>query len=137
MRTQAGKGVVEVTTYRAQVSRDGKYWLIYIPEIDKYTQARNLGEVEEIARDLIALWLEVPPVSVAIHPEIELPDGVQHHLEWADKYRAEAAESQAAAAREYRAAATVLKQGGLTVRDIGHVLGVSHQRAQQLVEDRR
>lgn len=134
MRAQTRKGVVEVTTYRAQVSRDGKYWLVYIPEIDKYTQARNLGEIESMARDLISLWLEVAPETIDIHPEIELPAAVQQHLQWADKYRAEAAQSQAEAAKEYRLAAVELKSAGLTVRDIGKALGVSHQRAQQLVD---
>lgn len=125
---------MEVTTYRAQVSRDGKFWLVYIPEIDKYTQARNLGEVESMARDLIALWLEVEPATIAIHPEVELPAGVYEHLQWAEKYRAEAADSQAQAAKEYRLAAAELKSAGLTVRDIGKALRISHQRAQQLLD---
>ena len=124
-----------MTTFRAQVTRDGKYWLIYIPEIGKHTQARNLAEVTPIAQDLIALWLEIPTTSVAIHPEIELPDGVYHHLEWANKYRAEAAQAQTEAAKEYRAAAATLRDAGLTYRDIGQVLDISHQRAAQLLED--
>lgn len=125
---------MEVTTYRANVTRDGKYWLVHVPDIDKYTQARNLAEVEDMARDLIALWLEVPPATIAVHADIELPAVVSQHLQWADKYREEAAEAQASAAREYRAAAAELRAAGLTVRDVGKALGVSHQRAQQLLE---
>lgn len=49
--------------YRAKVSRDGKFWLIYVPKIDRWTQARNLGEVETMARDLIAIMDEVRPDS--------------------------------------------------------------------------
>jgi hypothetical protein len=41
--------------------------------------------------------------------------------------------AQAAAARERRIAARELKAKGLTVRDIGAALGISYQRAQQLV----
>ncbi len=35
-----------MTTYHARVSRGDVCWLVHIPEIDHYTQARNLGEVE-------------------------------------------------------------------------------------------
>lgn len=122
-----------MTTYQANASRDGKYWLVHIPEINKYTQARNLAEVEPMARDLIALWLEIAPDSFDVTPHVELPVSASHHLELAAKYRREAAEAQAEAAREYRGAALALRAEGLTVRDIGAALGVSFQRAQQLI----
>jgi DNA-directed RNA polymerase specialized sigma24 family protein len=126
-----------MSTYRAQVSRDGKYWLVYVPDIDKYTQARNLAEVESQARDLISLWLEVPSNTVDIHQVIELPVDVHDHLELAQRFRDEASRAQAEAAREYRSAATALKAQGMTLRDIGQALGVSHQRAQQLIDSHR
>lgn len=50
-----------MTVYHAQVSRDGKYWLVHVPEIGKYTQARNLGEVDAMARDLIAIMTDQEP----------------------------------------------------------------------------
>lgn len=59
-----------MTVYRAQVSRDGGYWLVHVPEIDKYTQARTLDEAEPMARDLLALWLEVPPASFEVRVTI-------------------------------------------------------------------
>jgi hypothetical protein len=125
--------MVEMKTYHANVSRDGRFWLVHIPEIDQYTQARNLTEVEPMARDLIALWLEIPADSFDIAVHVELPKAVQRHLELAAKYAADSARAQARAARERRIAARELKAKGLTVRDIGAALGVSHQRAQQLV----
>jgi predicted RNase H-like HicB family nuclease len=125
--------MVEVKTYRAVVNHGERYWLVYIPEIDRYTQARTLAEVEPIARDLIALWFEVPESSFDIDIQVQLPDGVGHHLQLAAKYTEDAAHAQAAAAAERRAAARAPKAEGLTVRDIGAALGVSHQRAQQLV----
>lgn len=36
------------------------WFLVHVPEIDKWTQARNDAEIEPMARDLIATWLDVP-----------------------------------------------------------------------------
>ena len=73
-------------TYHANASRNGRFWLVHIPEIDQYTQGRNLAEVEPMARDLIALWLEIPEDSFDVAVHVELPKDVQHHLELAAKY---------------------------------------------------
>lgn len=50
-------------TYLVRVQRDGNFWVITVPEIDCVTQARFPGEIEYMARDLIAVWLEVEPDS--------------------------------------------------------------------------
>ena len=39
-------------TYDIQVTRDGRWWMVYVPEIDQLTQARHHGEIEPIARSL-------------------------------------------------------------------------------------
>ncbi len=122
-----------VNSYTAVASRGERYWLVHLPEIDQYTQARNLDEVEPMARDLIALWKEVPEDSFQLSVRVDLPDDVLYRLELARKYTNEAARAQSEAARERRDAAKELKRAGMTVRDIGKALGVSHQRAQQLV----
>ncbi|OHU23589.1 hypothetical protein BKG77_08075 [Mycobacteroides chelonae] len=53
-------------TYDIQVTRDGKWWMINVPEIDQLTQARHEGEVEEMARDLIAVHQDIPIEDVAV-----------------------------------------------------------------------
>ncbi|MBA0046300.1 hypothetical protein [Mycobacteroides sp. LB1] len=53
-------------TYDIQVTRDGKWWMIHVPEIDQLTQARSQGEVEEMARGLIAVHQDVPIDEVAV-----------------------------------------------------------------------
>ena len=125
--------------YRAIASRDERWWLVRIPGLGNdpedglYTQARSLAEVEPMARDLIAVWLDAPEDSFGVQVEVKLPDTVRYHLELCNKLRKEAAAAQAAAAEQYRRAAIELKEDGLTVRDIGIALGISHQRVQQLV----
>lgn len=46
------------------------WFLLHVPEIDQWTQARNDAEVEPMARDLIATWLDVPlsDVQVVVAP---------------------------------------------------------------------
>lgn len=128
-----------MTTYTAIAKPAGKYWLIRIlgfgssPEDGVPAHARNLAEVEPMARDLIAVWSEVAKDSFRIELVIELPDPVRHHLNLARKYADAAAHAQAVAAAERRAAARKLRALGLTMRDIGAALGISHQRAYQLL----
>ncbi|HEX6498731.1 MAG TPA: hypothetical protein VF054_06820 [Micromonosporaceae bacterium] len=40
--------------YRIRAEREGRFWLLTVPELDVVTQARRLTEAEEMARDLIA-----------------------------------------------------------------------------------
>lgn len=134
MRSPTGKGLVALmVTYAATAERDGRFWLVHVPAVDRWTQARSLPEVEAMAKDLIAVMLEVDPESVRLDVEIRLPAAVQEHLEAAKRLRETAAEANSAAARESRAAARALADQGMTMRDIGAALGISHQRAAQLV----
>jgi hypothetical protein len=55
-----------VRTYRAEVSRDGEFWRIRVPEVDRSTQARDEDEIEPMARDLIAIMDDVPADSFAL-----------------------------------------------------------------------
>ncbi len=117
--------------YTALVSRDGKLWHIEVPEIDRVTQARTINEVDDMARDLIAIMTGAEPGSVGLDVRIQLPDSVQAHLSEVERARDAEAEARSHAATELRAAAAELKNAGLSVRELGAVLGVSYQRASQ------
>lgn len=134
MPGQAREGLVEaMNRYTARVTRDGRFWLIYVPEIDHHTQARSLGEIEPMARDLIAVTEDVEPDSFELDVDLTMPEAVADHLRRAGLLRAEAARAQSQAAAEQRAAAIELKESGIPLRDLGKLLGVSYQRAHQLV----
>ncbi len=128
----------EVTkTYNATARRGERYWIIEVPEIGHSTQARNVKEVDVMARDLIAVMLEVPADSFDVDVHFEVPQEAKGHLEAAARLREAAARANASAAEESRAAAFALKQMGLPLRDIGKLLGVSFQRADQLAKGAR
>lgn len=125
-----------MTTFTARATRDNdRYWLVHIPELGHYTQARNVSEIETMARDLVATLRGVDPGSIQLEVDIQLPGNAQEHLARVETLRAEEAEARRAAAVEARAAAAELKQAGLSLRDIGKLLGVSFQRASQLTAD--
>lgn len=119
-------------TYRVDVERDGRFWLLRVPEVG-VTQARHLREVDLMARDLIALTTDNDPGTFDLDVHVEVPAATRRHLQRAERLRDQARDSQSKAAAELRAAAQELAQSGLPMRDIGQLLGVSYQRAHQLV----
>lgn len=54
------------------VTRDGKWWLISIPELGAVTQAREFSSVPTMAREVIALETGVALADVAVDQHIEL-----------------------------------------------------------------
>lgn|GEM_PF-370966 len=126
-----------MSTYTALVSREGKFWHVEVPEIGRVTQARNINEVDDMARDLIAIMAGIERGSVELDVRIQLPDSVQAHLSEVERARDAEADARSHAATELRAAATELKNAGLSVRELGSVLGVSYQRASQLTSSAR
>ena len=53
-------------TYRAEVDRDGKFWRIRVPEIQRTTQARSEAGIEPMARDLISIMEDIPADSFSL-----------------------------------------------------------------------
>src|SRR5438270_5419796 len=124
MRARTGREVVEevkktARTYHAEVRRAGKYWAVYVPEVDRSTQARHLRELGAMTEDLIELMTGAKAGTFKVDYDIELPETVRSHLARAEQLRSESAQAQAAAAAEVRAAARQLHQSGLPLRDVG------------------
>lgn len=124
-------------TYRVQAVREGKFWLLTVPELDVMTQARRLTEAEEMARDLIATWLEVAPESFAVDLDVALPDELTQRRDRARQLRKEADRLRDEAADELRVVVREAHASGMSVRELAVALGVSHQRAQQILAESR
>lgn len=60
----------EPRAYLVVAERHWSHWLVRVPELNIVTQARRVDEIEHMARDLIAVWLEVDydDVSVRVSP---------------------------------------------------------------------
>lgn len=119
--------------YSVDVRRGDRYWLVEVSAVGRTTQARSLREVGPMARDLIAVMTDADPADVELEVNVAVPEGAAAHWRQSAELHAEAARLRAQAAAEAGAAARHLRELGLTVRDIGAVLDVSYQRADQLL----
>ena len=126
------------TTYKVEVTRDGKWWMISIPELDALTQARRIDDVGAMARELIALETGVSLADVAIDQRIELVAGGEDLIERVRTirdHRARLSEEEARVQVEMAEFAKELAAAEVPVRDIVSLLGVAHQRVSQLVNN--
>ncbi len=99
--------------------------------------SKRLSQVEEAVRSLVALMAEVDPKSVAVTIQVKFPEEIQQAMDRAQELRQQANELQSEAAAASRRAARKLHDMRMPLRDIGAVLGISFQRAQQLVASGR
>jgi predicted RNase H-like HicB family nuclease len=129
--------IMQRKTYRADARKDGRWWFVHVPELDTAGQARSASEVEDVAREVIGLWLNTEPDTFDVEVSIEIPGDAGSAWEEAKRREAVAREENAAAASLARRAVASLRAQGLTYRDAGLVLGLSAQRVQQLAASRR
>lgn len=128
--------MAEVKRYEVNVERDGDVWLLRVPGVDRSTQARHLGDVDAMARDLIAVMTGEPagPGAVELDVQYAVPETAARLAEQLADLVRRIEELQAEAARVRGAVANELVvHGRMTYRDAGKLMGLSHQRVQQLV----
>ena len=123
--------------YTARADRDENgVWAIKIVEFPNVlTQAKRLAQVEGLAREAIDL-----AISVGIIPDETYAVVVEKHVFGLEAQVAKAVELRHVANEAVTSsttatvhAARALAEKGLTMRDIGDMLEISFQRAQQLV----
>ena len=124
----------EVKSYHAEVTRDGKFWLVRVREIGRSTQALRYKDVTVMASELIEIMEDLRGDEYDLHLEVHLPSSVKDHQARAEGLREEAQRKQAEAAAENRAAVQELLALGVSQREAGDLLGVSFQRISQLAK---
>lgn len=116
----------------------GRWWVVTVPEVDgALTQARTLTEVPGQAADAVATILDISADNVQVTVRPVLAREVSEPLGRAERLRRRSAEANTAAAQAVREAVARMMATDFTLTDIGVCLGVSVQRAHQLVEDVR
>jgi len=118
-------------SYTVTATPEGRWWHVEVPAIGRVTQARNTKEIPIMAADLVEIMTGETNPDLDIHYQV--PESVRNHLAAATAARQAEATARTQAAQELRAAAKELRAAHLSLADVGAVLGVSHQRAAQLV----
>lgn len=120
-------------TYTVEATRNGTWWSLQCVEVPgALSQAKSLAEAQRIMPEAIAFVAGVPESEVKVIVTPVVPAAVREHVNEASRLRGEAAKANSQSAIESRIAAQLLKETGMTVRDIGKTLGISYQRASQL-----
>lgn len=122
----------------AVAERSGGWWAVRVPELPGvFTQARRLDQVPAMVAHAVGAFLDIPAGEVEVDVQPKIPGDVSQRLQEARNERLQADQLAANAADLLRQVARSLAADGLPERDIGSILGVSHQRAHQLVADPR
>jgi predicted RNase H-like HicB family nuclease len=111
-------------------------WLAEVPEVPGcHTYGRTLEQARRRIREALSLWVE-DAAEVELIEEVSLPHQAQDALRRSKAARAAAERERTRAQSSTRDAARLLVHDlRLGLRDTGELLGLSHQRVQQLVRD--
>lgn len=116
----------------ATAERDGKWWLVTIPELDTVGQARSVREIQSVATEVAALWLDVPEEAVAVEVTVKIaPDALALWIQ-AETAEAEAREAQQRSAALRREAVHLARESNYTLDATAAAFGISRARVQQL-----
>jgi predicted RNase H-like HicB family nuclease len=122
--------------HTATYKRDAEgVWLVeLVDEPRVHTYGRTLAKAREHIRDATALWFDVAEDSFELDEDVQLPPKTKAIVERArvERERAEAAHKNALA-KTRAAALNLVENQHLTMRDAAELLGMSHQRVQQLL----
>lgn len=121
--------------YKVEVTREGRWWMIYVPEIDQLTQARRVAEIVPQAESLIAISTDQPLTDIAVRVESIIVPGLGdiaargRAIAEARNAAVHAAEVAQHEAEEY---ARAMASADVPVRDTAELLDVTPQRVSQL-----
>lgn len=124
-----------VSDYTATAQRvAGGWWMV---QCDQHpgalSQVRRLDQAVDVHREAIAFVTSEPVEQVQVSVVPRLDSAAEDELAAVRRLSDAAARAANQAAEQRAALARRLHEDGLTVRDIGQIMGVSYQRAGQLI----
>lgn len=122
-----------VRNLEANAYKEGKWWMVSIPEIDGLTQAKTIAQIPEQATDLAAIILDVPADQVAVNISYKLPEEAAAADQSWKAAQAQLADAKAKVDATLAELARTLKAQGYTLKDIGALTGYTFQRVSQII----
>ena len=113
-------------------------WIATVPAVKGcHTYGRSINEARERAREALGLFVR-DAASARLVDDVRLPASLRRLLDAQRKAR-QRAEREQLRAREAlcRAVRSLVESQGLSVRDASELLGLSHQRVQQIRQEAR
>lgn len=124
-------GTQMATTVTAVYTRDDRDWLVALEEEPRcHSWGRTISEARRHIKEAASLWFDEVEIVDRVVPPRSIAEAVTRAFE---------ARNQAASANDRfrlaweEAACALVQTAGLSFRDAGAILGVSHQRIAQLV----
>lgn len=133
-RSRTWRGLVAMN-FTSTARKDGRWWVV---QCDQHpgalSQVARLDQAAEHQREAIAFVADLNESEVEVDVRVVIDAGVEDVLAKAREDRRRSGELAAAASEGFRKAAGVLSHDGYSLRDVGAIVGVSHQRAAQLIK---
>jgi predicted RNase H-like HicB family nuclease len=119
-------------TAEYRLDQDGTTWLVEIREVPPcHTYGRSVAQARRRVREALRLFVADAETAELVD-DIQLPGEIGEHVAAAQDARARAEQARAQEAT-LQAAHDLVDRLGLSVRDAAELLGLSHQRVQQLL----
>jgi len=121
--------------YQVEAIRSGKWWALEFPDHQGvHSQVKRLDQAPEMAAEALSFSLDTTIVAGQIEVDITLPPLLDSAVRDAAQSRLAAASSAEAAKQSMVLAVTRCADNGLSARDMGELLGVSHQYASKILQ---
>jgi len=124
-----------VGRYKVRYEREDGCWIVRVPSVyGCHSNGRMIEEARRRIREALGLFVDDAD-EAEFDEDIRLPPAVKRLVDAQLKARKRAEDEQAKAMSLANDVAPILvREVGLSRRDAGALLGLSHQRVQQMVE---
>ncbi len=125
-----------MATYVVNARRTGDWWALEVPGVPgAFSQCKRLDQAADLAREAIALVLDVPEGAIDVDVQPQLPTEAREVVERLHVARRQQEEaSRQAQELAVDAIKDLVSSCRLSYRDVGHIVGLSHQRISQVVK---
>lgn len=120
-------------TIRVKFTQEGSDWLVEdLDEPRIHSFGRTVAKARANIIDAAALWYEIDPEVVVVYSVFAVGDDLPRILDQLSEARVEYSEVEDQVRTLTDAAVSELLRRGVSMRDAAEILGLSHQRVQQI-----